>query len=289
MIAFGHSSIALDDLPDDRFLQAIAWKRSAPNSLMQEARTGDYRQFCQAFRKQVPRKKNFPKYTDSSNSSRLVWSSLWSRNLFQEPSRVDLLVKFLDELSRNPKTKGKNHSNGRLPNKTRSDKHSSQKSPMFRQGYDWLDALTDGKPVSPFELLILQELLTKAFRLLPNDLAWKFWRIALTGMIDFSNHLKESEERQFNEDPRPLVAAELFWKAGLLFSGVKGSGKLRRHGSRSLQRQLLEMTDSDGTPHADLVERLPFGWLPGFGQQNRPKFIRPICGTKKLQNGFAIW
>ena len=58
---------------------------------------------------------------------------------------------------------------------------------------------------------------------------------------------------------RPL-SPELAYITGLLLSPLKGTAALRRSGQRALQEELLDRTDTDGTPHADHFDDLP-EWL----------------------------
>jgi len=58
---------------------------------------------------------------------------------------------------------------------------------------------------------------------------------------------------------RPL-SPELAFTTGLLLAPLKGTSQLRQDGRRGLQQELLEWTDTDGTPHAELFEQLP-EWL----------------------------
>lgn len=58
---------------------------------------------------------------------------------------------------------------------------------------------------------------------------------------------------------RPLTG-ELAYTAGLLLAPLKGTARLRRDGTAWLQQDLLDRTDTDGTPHADLLPLLP-QWL----------------------------
>ena len=58
---------------------------------------------------------------------------------------------------------------------------------------------------------------------------------------------------------RPL-SPELAFTAGMLLAPLKGTAGLRREGKLALQQELLEHTDTDGTPHAGLLGDLP-EWL----------------------------
>ena len=56
------------------------------------------------------------------------------------------------------------------------------------------------------------------------------------------------------------LSPELAFTAGVLLAPLKGTAGLRRDGKAALQQELLEHTDTDGTPHAELLDDLP-EWL----------------------------
>ena len=56
------------------------------------------------------------------------------------------------------------------------------------------------------------------------------------------------------------LSPELAFTTGLLLAPLKGTARLRQDGRRALQEELLERTDTDGTPHAGVLADLP-EWL----------------------------
>ena len=56
------------------------------------------------------------------------------------------------------------------------------------------------------------------------------------------------------------LSPELAFTTGLLLAPLKGTARLRQDGRRALQEELLERTDTDGTPHAGILADLP-EWL----------------------------
>lgn len=60
-----------------------------------------------------------------------------------------------------------------------------------------------------------------------------------------------------------VLSAEIVWASGILFDGQKGMASRRKEGGRRLFAELDLRTDTDGTPHADLLPILP-EWLSAF-------------------------
>ena len=56
------------------------------------------------------------------------------------------------------------------------------------------------------------------------------------------------------------LSPELAYITGLLLTPLKGTATLRRNGQRALQEELIDRTDTDGTPHAEHFDDLP-EWL----------------------------
>ena len=174
----------------------------------------------------------------------------------------------------------------------------------------WLSAADPAPPHAPYELLILLETLRDTASHLPFGVLWPLWRTALVGAVQLSTQLDEPVGSSATEDQRLVIRGELPWEIGLLFADVQGAETLRRSGQRVLRQQLLEHTDTDGTPEAELLERLAFWlapltrsaqwarrcgvdlWDTGSARRFRAltKMSSPLCGADgrlALSNGFV--
>ena len=123
-----------------------------------------------------------------------------------------------------------------------------------------LQTLASGESSEPLVLLVLMEILQRAGHELPDDILFSLWRKTLSLAVEFSANLDEPAGSDVPEDQRLLILGELPWEAGLLFATVKGAARLAKSGSRFLRKELLDQTDADGTPHAELLERLSL-WI----------------------------
>jgi len=135
----------------------------------------------------------------------------------------------------------------------------------------WAKLSLAGEPLSQLETLVLFELLRDAGAELPASLFRTLWRIALMAAI---------QGTQLWERTTRISDADLCWQAGLLFKPVAGAEAIATAARSKLGQLLVESTDSDGIPSAELVEDLP-NWLATmlraweWGQRfSRPLFDR---------------
>jgi len=126
-----------------------------------------------------------------------------------------------------------------------------------RQLKSWLQESNARSPISAHELLILLELLTDHGPRLSSELYLQIWITCLAGTARIAAQLQDQRTLQLEADELALIAGELPWRAGLFFRNVTGAKTLMQRGRNELRRQLLEFTDTDGTPCAALVARLP--------------------------------
>ncbi|MFQ5734437.1 MAG: hypothetical protein ACE5KM_21080, partial [Planctomycetaceae bacterium] len=317
IIAFGRDPAAFADMEYAAFLKAVQWNRSAPPGLAKAARSGDVDEFARglARRRGIVRKGGGRKRLSRPALNR---PSLWSAASFEESLRSAELVRIWKSFGfplKRPDAKRAVASDRR--SKAKSGK-LGKPSPAIPAGWsaaenelaDWLDGVTSAAPVEPYELLVLFEMLLAAGRALSPPACWKLWRAALTGAIALAIEVDDPPTETAAEDRRVVVAGELPFLAGLLFAGIKGSAKFGRRGARFLAKALLDLTDTDGTPQAELLERLPL-WLAGLSRARQwaeafqhplwndeaeTRFelllqtVTPMCradGTLALSNGFA--
>jgi len=258
-IEFGGSSRDLLALSDSEFLQAITWRRTAARSLRQTARSGDVEAFGELLRQCTHLHRA---NTTTQRKLQGPHPLLWSQSACSESPRLQAL-QALWESSQQKRTGTKIGPKGRKA--SRKKRHGRLENLLD----EWNNQL-DGSPISPLETLLLLDLLTHRTHRLPAGLCWKLWRAALTAVVGFADLVHAQQQRNSDEnqtesiDRAPdqwlLTAGELPWQAGLLFSAVKGAAGLRRSGRDVLRRDLMDRTDTDGTPSADLLERFPF-WL----------------------------
>ena len=132
----------------------------------------------------------------------------------------------------------------------------------------------EGLPVSALERLFLFDILRDAGRRIPAALAAKLWRIALMSAIEQVARERSTSDSSASER---LIDADLNWQAGLLFTHVSGAAQMAAAAREELGRILLESSDQDGVPSAEIVEDLPNRLAtlvrPGVGSPFREPFI----------------
>ena len=256
-ISFQDRVTDFEALSDAEFLSRISWTRSAGKQLLAAAQLGDVATFVDRWQKSLS-KRGLKKKTVRKHASSF---SLWSRHAFEGSSGSDIASQMLEAVFHGPaKTKsaiGAGKSKRRHKKKSKSSKRSGQSVAELNR---WLSNLKPNELGSPFELLTLLELLARRVSESDPQTTWLLWRTTLSQAIRFADELHEPEGNSIAADQRLLVTGELPWQIGLLFADVDGAKELAAIGKKVLRGQLEENTDTDGTPKAELVDRLPL-WL----------------------------
>lgn len=159
---------------------------------------------------------------------------------------------------------------------------------------------------SPVELITAGELLLSFGKELEPAAVLSLWRRLATE----TNRLTAADLQE-TPDQLLLRAGEAPFLAGCLLEPWNEAKRLRQLGRRALVRELIARTDSDGTPHAELVSRMPLWlapliratlWADRFGvplwsaaERNRLSLVLeraiPLCrpnGRLAMSNGLSI-
>lgn len=243
------------DLSDSDFLKAVSWKRGTPAAITQSARKGDPTAFVAALAG------NWPLGGELATEPpcRAVWSLA---AVAAAPRELGLAAALAPKVS--------------APTKRATSKKAKLPATVDPLETWWLE-LGAQWPLSMWEYLALLEMFPSRLSRLTPPTAFSIWRALLTVASDV-NQLAPMREAKltgelgqeelarygFQADPfldlSLLRNCELPWLAGVVFSAVKGSEKLRQSGAELLEHELVERTDDKGAPHADLLPRLPL-WL----------------------------
>jgi hypothetical protein len=256
-ISFGKPFFQSVQLNDGEFLTRVSWANSASPVLIRTAAQGDVAAFCSALRKHALGTSRGGGAKKVSSKRKAEKPSLWSKTAFQSTEQTLALIDFWDsfgtKLSR-PVVKG-NSQSGNAQGRS-GKKHTQQQAGLCQM----LQTLESGDCSDPLVLLVLMEMLHRAGSELPDELLFGLWRKTLILAVTLSTNLDEPVGSDAPEDQRLLILGELPWAAGLLFADVKGAARLANSGNRFLRKELLGQTDSDGTPNAELLERLSL-WI----------------------------
>lgn len=267
-LSFATPAEALAERTDAELLAALNWTGRAAGPLRKAATEGDVAKFTRDLGRRRCLVQTGPS-GERIGHSLAGKPALWAVPAFEESARTNELAgiwKSFELPIKRPKGKRAAESyrrakqNGAEP---RNGKASSNWFARESQLAEWLHGVTAAVPLRPIELLILAEMLPAAGRELSPPLRWTLWRTVLTAGLEFAANLDEPPGSPVTDEQRLVIAGVLPVALGVLFAGIKGAGTLRKQGAGYLEQQLGEATDTDGTPSAVLVERLPL-WLAAF-------------------------
>lgn len=243
-ISFSSDPDSLSSTSDSELLQAIQWERGTDPSIREAAASGDMDTFVAASQQ---RAKN------SVGESRAGYGAnlLWSQAAF--PDEVEL-IPLLEEAAGVPKPrKGQR----RPANKTTRTFAQRAESLVYALTGEPQTVQTDN---AAFALAASLELLAYAGHQLRAAQYWRLWRYSLFQAIKLTRDLSAPPDPTVPEDIKLVEQGEIPLLAGLVFDGIAGAAPLAKSGRKALAKTLTDHVDSDGTPHAELVERLPL-WL----------------------------
>lgn len=256
-ISFQNTVTEFEALSDAEFLSRISWQQSAPEQLVAAAKQGEVAKFVGCWQKSLSKRGLKKKIVRKTANS----FSLWSRHAFEGSSGSDAVSRVLEAAFRAPnKTKGAIGTGKAKRNHKRKFKRDQRAQQSVTELNRWLSNLEPNELGSPFELLGLLELLSRRVSESDNATTWLLWRTTLSQTIRFASELHEPEGHSISTDQRLLVTGDLPWQIGMLFADVTGAAELASIGKKVLRNQLEEHTDTDGTPNAKIVDRLPL-WL----------------------------
>lgn len=243
-ISFAASSADVSATNDAEFLKAIEWERGADAAMRAAAATGDVNAFVAAWQQHVR--------NAGGEAPTFAATILWSQAAFPDEAE---LVPLLEEAAGVPSKPSKGPR--RTANKTTRN---------FAQRVESLVYALTGEPQTvqtanaAFALAASMELLANAGGRLRNQQVWRLWRYSLIQAIHLTRQVPAEVDPTLPADIEMLERGEIPYVAGLVFEGIVGASQLVKTGKKGLSRELVDSTDTDGTPHAEIVERLPL-WL----------------------------
>ena len=244
LLSFSAGSADLSAANDADFLKAIDWERGADPALRAAATSGDVNAFVAACQQRVRNSVETPT-TYAANI-------LWSQAAFPDEAELAPLLEEAVGVT------SKSRKGPRRP--------ANKSTRNFAQRVEALVYALTGEPQTvqtanaAFALAASLELLAYAGGRLRTQQYWRLWRYSLTQAIQLSRDVSAEVDPTVPADVDLIERGEVPYVSGLLFDGIVGSAQLVKSGKKTIARELVENTDTDGTPYADLVERLPL-WL----------------------------
>uniref|UniRef100_A0A7C4LL45 Heparinase n=1 Tax=Schlesneria paludicola TaxID=360056 RepID=A0A7C4LL45_9PLAN len=249
LISIHHSAESDGSLSAADLLRGLAWNRTAPDELVEAAGRGDPVRFSRLWRQRL--------------RDRLAMARTATRELLSgwsaAPPADEGLLRLMAGLQR----------------ASRRRRHKQR--PAIKPPTPWnvrvhplLKALTaSGAPLlaTPLGLLAALELLITTNSSLSQRQWWSLWSATLKAAwqrlaaasppAELASAAAAAEQ---TPDQRLLEEGELPFLVGLYFADLSGSARLMQRGRRYLKRDMIARTDTDGTPHSELLSRLPL-WI----------------------------
>ncbi|MBC8112863.1 MAG: hypothetical protein H7062_00645, partial [Candidatus Saccharimonas sp.] len=241
----------LASLNDIELLQALAWERGADPALKAAATAGDVDAVQSALLAALQ-----PQATGRESALGCGARTLWSLAAFPEEADLGKLLSQVAGLSGKPRAGQKRATN-------KAPKTLAQRiEPLIRRLTTEEDNDEPSEPVSPFAVVAALEVLALAGARLRPEQLWKLWRHSLSQIVQLirTNTDEDAHDPTIPADVQLIERGELPFVAGALFGDVAGAADLIKAGRKVLARSLSENADSDGTPRAEMIERLPL-WL----------------------------
>ena len=237
----------ITDLPghsDADFLMALTWDRSAPLAIREAAERGDVPTFCKAW--QASRRG-----ADGSgkNAAGCGERALWSQPAYAE--EVGLARVILQAVGSGPR---KAQSSVRRP----VNKPAIKWSQRVQQLTTELTAAVSSVENRPFALLAALEFLNDSGHRLNPTQFFSLWRHTLSELLMWPTVIHA--DPTVPVDVTLVEHGEIPFVGGLVFHDIANAGNLVKAGRKIMLKELVDKTDTDGTPHAEVVPRLSL-WL----------------------------
>ena len=241
----------LASLNDIELLQALAWERGADPALKAAATAGDVDAVQSALLAALQ-----PQATGRESALGCGALTLWSLAAFPEETDLGKLLSQVAGLSGKARAGQKRATN-------KAPKTLAQRiEPLIRRLTTEEDNDEPSEPVSSFAVVAALEVLALAGARLRPEQLWKLWRHSLSQVVQLirTNTDEDAHDPTIPADVQLIERGELPFVAGVLFGDLAGAMDLVKAGRKVLARSLVENADSDGTPRAEVIERLPL-WL----------------------------
>lgn len=243
-LSFAAQITDFPSLSDSEFLQALAWDRSASPALRTAAAEGKVLAFTKAWQSQ-----RRAKASSSTPAECYGERALWSEAAFPEEAGLARVVRQTIEAAN-------------------KNVRAGSRRPAIKPSVDWsqrigllINELTDAitsEETRPFALLVSLEILVHAGHKLSVDDSFKLWRSTLTELLMWPT--VAYDDPTVPADVTLVELGEIPFVGGLLFSEIASASNLVKAGRKFLTKDMVDRADSDGSPHAEILRRLPL-WL----------------------------
>lgn len=229
MLNFHTDDTSAWTLSNEDLVAAIRWRRTRGAHAAKAAETGP-----RAFTAWLRGSTALPAWTVSGQAADPLWQTLWSRTAFSSTGRSETLAGVVELFCTN--------------------KSKRNRDKMLRMLFNEFDA--EQSP-NPFELLVLATLLQTRRSELTDETLLGLFKICILSARDLALEVDTTPPRDESSDQHLVRRGELPLLISHVFESVQGASHLRKHGRETMIRLIEEETDTDGTPHGRMLERLP--------------------------------
>lgn len=242
-LSFAAQVTDLPGLTNSEFLKALQIDRSASTALREAAEAGNVPAFCKAWQAAHRPVEGSVKYGNGCGDL-----ALWSQQAYPEESGIaKLIVQLAGSASRKPAASRRPVNKPAVPWSKRIESLLAE-----------LNAAVDSAEYRPFSLLAALEVLCYSGHRLAPQHFFSLWRNALSELLMWPTSVPN--DPTLPPDIEVVEYGEIPFVGGLVFREVASAANLVKSGRKVLLKDLVDKTDTDGTPHADVVPRLSL-WL----------------------------
>ena len=246
-LSFANQITDLPGYTNSDFLKALTWDRSASDELKSAATSGNVAAFCKAWQASRRTVEGAAKAGEG-----LGERSLWSHTAYpEEAGLVRVIAQTVGQPAKKLNSKGARPVNKPAMNWTQ------RVQPLVTE----LTHAVSSEEVRPLALLAALEFLDRSGHRLSTDHFFTLWRHTLSELMMWPTVVHA--DPTVPADVTTLEHGEIPYIGGLVFREIASSANLIRSGRKLLAKELVDKTDTDGTPHADIVARLSL-WLAPF-------------------------
>ncbi|WP_010586042.1 hypothetical protein [Schlesneria paludicola] len=242
-LSFAAQITDLPGLSNAEFLQALSWDRSADPAIRTAAAAGNVSAFCKAWQAS---RRALDKLSGPTSST--AERALWSQQAFAEEAGLTRIIEQAGD--------------------TTVKRPSATRRPVNKPAVSWsqrvgnlvaeLTTAVGSEEPRPFAVLASLELLANAGHRLTSSQFFPLWRQTLSEILMWPTVIYDDPTTPI--DVQLIEHGEIPLIGGLLFHEISHATNLIKAGRKVLATELVDQTDTDGTPHAEILPRLPL-WL----------------------------
>lgn len=283
-IELAQMNLPFSELTDSEFLATLQWAGRQHRKQSRISQSGDVDRFSQQLKHDLSSASRLARQHAKKRPASQQLMSAWNASGFDASERCGRLVDIAERLTAlTLDSKAKKSSSNKKSNGKKTSKKFSELSSQLQL---WLDECFSPADGTPIEWLVLFETLLLNNSRLSDDLRFRLWRVLYT----VGSHLQsefDGTQTSSHPDRQLIVDGEIPWLAGRLFGSIGDFKPAAQAGRKWLAQQIDAKTDTDGTPSAEILERLALWIAPFVRCQVWAQCFQTSLWNDKQQERFA--